>query len=73
MQFHIKEDRVTSRESTYYYISSVPSGDVREPEVVNEAESEPKLEIVDESELNSKVVDESDPEPGWKSLLLRPL
>ena len=53
--------RIESRGESRH-ISMIPSDDVRESEVVDEAEPKPK--IVDESELESdpKVVDESDPE-----------
>jgi len=45
------------------HISSVPSDDVREPEVIEKAEPEPE----------PKIVDETDPEPEAKSLIATPV
>jgi len=76
LQFHIKEDKVTCRESRH--INGVPSDDAIEPEVV-EAESESEQEIIDEPEPKivdepqvgpDSEVDELDPDPEVKESLI---
>ena len=62
--------RIESRGESRH-ISSVPSHDVRELEIVDEPEPEP--EIVDEPEPDPQAVDEPDPKPEVKESLMETL